>query len=158
MQASGASAAHFERRNSLLRNLGSDDRSKGHDGSLEEDLYASHPPNLWSPQSTAKRQAEHAHRAKEITSPRLQAFQPSRTQDMGNGAATEYSESKWSPLNVGNDHLRPGEPRAHLQASYSDTPLLQEQQDREMAEQLLRDEELAASLQDLEIEDLEIQD
>ena len=153
LQGSGASAARFEERNSLLRNSGSDDRSKAHDGFLEEDLYESHFPNLWSPQSTANRQAENAHRAKGVTSPRLQAFQPSRAKDMGNGTATEYSESKWSPLNAGNDHIRPGEHKVHLQASHSDAFRLQEQQDREMAEQLLRDEELAASLQDLEIQD-----
>lgn len=152
LQGSGASAAPFEKRSSLLRNLGSDDRNKAHGGSLEEDLYAGHLPNLWSPQSTPDRQVENAHRAEGITS-RLHSFQPSRTQDMGNGAATEYSESDWSPLNTGNDHVRPDEHRAHRQASHSDASLLQEQQDREMAEQLLRDEELAASLQDLEIQD-----
>lgn len=130
LQASGAPAARFEK-----RTLGLDYRSKLHDGSQEEDLYASHPPNLWTPRATANRQAENADRAKAITFPRLQA---------------EYAESKWSELNTGNNHVRLGEHKTRLESSHSDASLLQEQHDREMAEQLVRDEEIAASLQDLE--------
>ena len=155
LQASRASAARFEKRNPLLRNLGLNDRNISHDGSQEEDLLASHPPNPWFSQATANRQAENTDRAKAITSPRLQAFRPSGTQYMGNGAATEYDESNWSTLNTGNDDIRSGEHKARLETSHSDASLLkllskQEQQDREVAEQLVRDEELAASLQDLE--------
>ena len=155
LRASGASAARLEKRNSLLRNSSLDDRNKSHGGSQEKDFYARHPSNPWSSQAIANRQAENADRAKAITSPRLRASQPSGTQDIGNGAAAGYAESEWSMLNAGNDHLRFGEHKARLEASYRDASLLellskQEQQDREMAEQLVRDEELAASLQDLE--------
>ena len=149
LQAQGASATRFEKRDSLLRNSELDYRNKSHDGPQEEDFYASHPPNSWS------RQPKNADRANAITSPRPQAFQPSATQDMGNGAAAEYAEPKWSKLNIANDHVRFGEHKARLKASNSDASFLkllskQEQRDREMAEQLVRDEELATSLQDLE--------
>ena len=153
LRASGASATRVEKPNSLLKNLGLDDHNKPQDGPQEEGSHASHPP--WSLQATANRQAEITDRAKAMTSPRLQASHPSGTQDMGNGAAAEYAESKWSTLTTGNDHVRFGEHNARLEASRSDASLLdflskQEQQDRQLAEQLVRDEELAAALQDLE--------
>ena len=129
LRASRASAARFEKRNTLLRNSDMDDRKKSHGGSQEKDL---HPSNPWFSQATANRQAENADRAK--TSPRLRASQPSRTQDIGNGAAAGYAASEWSMLNTGNDHLRFGEHKARLEASYPDASLLeplfkQEQQD-----------------------------
>ena len=150
LRASEASATRFEKRDSLLRNSDMDDRRKSHGGSQEKNL---HPSNPWFSLATANRQAENADRAK--PSPGLRASQPSGTQDNGNGAGAGYAESEWSMLDTGNDHLRFGELEGRLEASYPDASFLeplskQEQQDRELAEQLVRDEALAASLQGLE--------
>ena len=154
-QASRVSAARFEKRNSLLKSSGLDDRNETHNGPQEEEFYASNPPNPRSLQVTADRQAENADRAKVITSPRLQTFRSSGTQNTGNEAAAECAESKWIALNTGNDRVRFSEHKARSEASRSGSSLpkmlsKQVQQDREMAEELVRDEELAASLQDLE--------
>ena len=117
-----------------------------------EDHSVTHALDPWSLQATANRQAGNA---KARTSPRPHIFEPSGTQGMGDGAAAEYAERRSFKANTGNDHLGFGEHEARLDVSHSDTPLLrslsaQEQQDRQMGEQLVRDEELAASLQDLE--------
>ena len=147
-QASGDLAARFEK----LRDLGLHDPNESYDGPQKEDHSATQTLNPWSLQATANQQAGNA---KARTSPRPQVFQPSGTQGLGNGAAAEYAEFRWSKPNTWNDHLGFGEHETRLEASHFDASLLtslskQEQQDREMAEQLVRDEELAASLQDLE--------
>ena len=117
-----------------------------------EDHSVTHARDPWTLQATANRQAGNA---KARTSPHHQIFEPSGTQGMGNGAAAEYAERRSFKANTGNDHLGFGEQEARLDASHFDASLLrslsaQEQLDRQMAEQLVRDEELAASLQDLE--------
>ncbi len=145
LQASEASAVRFEKRNSPLRNLGLDDRNGSHDGPQEGNFHVSHPLTPWSCQATANRRAKNANRAKAIISPRSQAFQLSGSQGMGNGAAAEYAESEWS-LSEHNARLE----TSRCDATLLNFPSKQEQQDREMAEQLIRDEELAASLQDVE--------
>lgn len=147
-QASGDFAARFEK----LRDLGLHDPHESYDGPQKEDHSATHTLNPWSLQATANLQAGNA---KARTSPRPHVFQPSGTQGMGDGAAAEYAEWRWSKPSTGNDHLGFGEHEARLETSNFDASLSrslskQEQQDREMAEQLVRDEELAASLQDLE--------
>ena len=117
-----------------------------------DDHSVTHALDPWSLQATANRQAGNA---KARTSPRPQIFQPSGTQGMGNGTAAEYAERRSFKANSGNDHLCFGEHEARLDVSHFDASLLrslsaQEKQDRQMGEQLVRDEELAASLQDLE--------
>ena len=147
-QASEDLATRFEK----LRDLGLHDPNESYDGPQKEDHSATHTLNPWSLQATANRQAGNG---KARTSPRPQVFQPSGTQGMGNGAAAERAARRWSKPNAGNVHLGFGEHEARLEASNVDASVLrspskQEQQDREMAEQLVGDEELAASLQDLE--------
>ena len=147
-QASGDLTTRFEK----LRDLGLHNPNESYDGPQKEDHSATQTLNPWSLQATANQQAGNA---KARTSPRPQVFQPSGTQGLGNGAAAEYAEWRRSKPNTGNDHIGFGEHEGRLEASHFDSPLLtslskQEQQDREMAEQLVRDEELAASLQDLE--------
>ena len=147
-QASGDLAARFEK----LRDLGLHDPNESYDGPQKEDHPGTHTLSPWSLQATANRQAGNA---KARTSPRPQVFQPAGTQSMGNGAAAEYAEWRLSKPSTGNDYLGFGEHEARLEASHLDASLLtslskQEQQDREMAKQLVRDEELATSLQDLE--------
>ena len=146
-QASGSFAARFEK----LRDLGLHNPNEAYDGPQKEDHSVTHTINSWSMQATANRQAENAKARK---SPRP-VCQPSGTQGMGKGATAEFAEWRWSKQNTGNSHLGFGEQEARLEASHFDTSFSrslskQEQQDREMAEQLVRDEELAASLQDLE--------
>ena len=150
-QASGGFAAGFEK----LRDLGLHDPIESYDGSQKEDHSATYILNPWSLQATANRQAGNA---KARISPRPHVFQPAGTQGMGNGVAVEYAEWRRSKPNTGDDHLGFGEHEAQLEASHLDASLLtslskQEQQDRQMAEQLIRDEEFAASLQDLENRD-----
>ena len=117
-----------------------------------EDHSVTHALDPWSLQATANRQAGYD---KARSSPHPQIFQPFGTQGMGNGGAGEYAEQRSFKEIRGDDHLGFGEHEARLDASHFDAPLLrslsaQEQQDRQMAEQLVRDKELAASLQDLE--------
>ena len=124
-------------------------------GLRKKNFVRANPSNPRSLQATADRQADNADRAEMRTSPRLQAFQSSGTQDTGNGTVREWAESEWITLNKRNDHVRFGEHKTRSKASRSNSsfPKLlskQVQQDREMAEELVRDEELAASLQDLE--------
>ena len=135
-----------------LRDSGLHVPNESYDGPQKEDHSGTPNFNPWSLQATANRQAENAEAR---TSPRPQAFQPSGTQGMGNGVAAEHAEWRWSKANTGNDHVGFGEHESRLDASHFDASLLsslsnQDQQHGEMAEQLVRDEELAASLQDLE--------
>ena len=147
-QAPGDLAARSEK----LRDFGLHDPNESYDGAQKEDHPATHTLNPWSLQATTNRQTRST---KARISPPPQILQLSGSQGMGNGVATEYAEGRWSKANTGNDHLGFGEHESRLDTSHSDASLLgslskQEQQDREKAEQLFRDKELAASLQDLE--------